>query len=233
MRHYSRRLLLALVTLGLLAGSTRPDAVEGQFTILLRSIPEPGFAKSLTDLRMSQLDTSVGLVEINERRGAGSVNTTQPLIAVKRLGDQAVIYICDSKRIFEWLEAKVVDERIDVRSPRGFRVQAMFSGGGASGELTFPNGDIAQFTGLPADGTGSGLFRAQPGSDVIDKDTLVVDGQSVVRGWIVLPETSRIAGAFHKGDCGTAEALLLRFRVKNARSFAAYRGLSAFVAHIC
>ena len=121
---------------------------------------------SLRDFRTGQRNVFVG-----------RINGTDAFIGVKIRGDEVLVYICDGKTVWRWLEGTLEDGKAELAS-RGVRVQLTASNNAVAGTVTLGD-DEHSFRAIPATSPGAGLFRSE------EKEPL--GGKLVYRGWIFLP----------------------------------------------
>ena len=125
----------------------------------------------------------------------GEVAGTNAFIAIKRRGDEVVVYVCDGQKVFQWFSGKIVDGKATLEADNGMRVIARFGPGRVNGTVALVNGAVKNFVARPADGEPAGLFREErdpPGR------------LTTPHGWIILPD-GRVRGDTRdlKGECGS------------------------------
>jgi hypothetical protein len=106
-------------------------------------------------------------------------------VAVGIGGDNATVYICDGRAdegtvtIAEWFFGPISDNKIDITSSGGHRVEVTVDETTATGKFTFADGTVKEFTLELLEGN-AGLFRSEFGFGEVD----------YVAGWLILPDGS-------------------------------------------
>ena len=117
--------------------------------------------------------------------GGHVTGSDNEFVAVGIGEDSATIYICDGQAdkgtvtIAEWFSGPVVDNRIDITSEAGHRVEVSISGDAASGKFTFADGTVKEFELELLEGR-SALYRSE----------FAFGDIRFVSGWLVLPDGS-------------------------------------------
>jgi hypothetical protein len=126
--------------------------------------------------------------------GGTVIDKPNEFVAVGLSGGNATIYICDGQpdkgtvTIAEWFFGPVKDNRIDITSVRGHRVQVAIAETTAEGQFTFKDGTIKKFSLKLLEGR-AGLYRSE----------FVFGDDKVVAGWLIIPDKSAPNGFAVRG----------------------------------
>lgn len=106
----------------------------------------------------------------------GYVENSDAFIALSRVEDRVVAYVCDGRATATWLRGNAEGTTFDVTSGEA-RLRASFGRDGITGTFTSAQGGAYPFTARPA-ARGAGFYRA----------TQTIAGVAYVGGWILLSD---------------------------------------------
>ena len=106
----------------------------------------------------------------------GYVENSDAFVALSRVDDRVVAYVCDGRTTAMWLRGNAEGDTFDVNSSEA-RLRASFGRDGITGTFTSAQGGAYPFTARPVAG-GAGFYRASQ----------TVAGVAYVGGWILLSD---------------------------------------------